>query len=308
MILKANLKKAVVAALAASMALSMVGCGGDAKKDDKKADGGDKKAAAAVKGNITGAGSSALLPLVKDAAASFKKKNKDVSISLNAGGSGQGLKQVSDGSVDMGNSDVPAESKLPKEKAAQLQDHKICVMTVATIVNKDIAKTVKSLTKAQLKDVFTAKVTNWKEVGGPDEPIILVTRPKTSGTRALFSKYALGGAEEASNKSLETDNSGTLLQSVAQNKGAVGYVALPYIVKNDTVATLGIDGVAPTLENTYSGKYNVWGYEHVYTKKDPKPAVKAFLDYLLSAEYGKRIEELGYGVSSKMQVKDAKHD
>ena len=306
MILKSNFRKAVVATLAASMALSMIGCGGAAKKDDKKAAGGDKKAA--VKGNITGSGSSALLPLVKDAAASFKKKNKDISISLNAGGSGQGLKQVSDGSVDMGNSDVPAESKLPKEKAAQLQDHKVCVMTVATIINKDVAKTVKSLTKAQLKDVFTAKVTNWKEVGGPDEPIILVTRPKTSGTRALFAKYALGGAEEASNKSLETDNSGTLLQSVAQNKGAIGYVALPYIIKNDTVATLSIDGVAPTLENTYNGKYNVWGYEHVYTKKNPKPAVKAFLDYLLGAEYGKRIEELGYGVSSKMQVKDAKHD
>ncbi|XOQ50998.1 MAG: hypothetical protein ACFWTX_06915 [Acidaminococcus timonensis] len=71
-------------------------------------------------------------------------------------------------------------------------------MTVATIVNKDVAEKVKSLTKQQLTDIFTAKVTNWKEVGGPDEPITLVTRPKTSGTRALFAKYALGGAEEAS--------------------------------------------------------------------------------------------------------------
>ena len=79
-----------------------------------------------------------------------------------------GLKQVSDGSVDMGNSDVPAASKLPKDKADKLEDHKICVMTVATIVNKDVAEKVKSLTKQQLTDIFTAKVTNWKEVGGPD--------------------------------------------------------------------------------------------------------------------------------------------
>ena len=92
-------------------------------------------------------------------------------------------------------------------------------MTVATIVNKDVAEKVKSLTKQQLTDIFTAKVTNWKEVGGPDEPITLVTRPKTSGTRALFAKYAMGGAEEASNKSLETDNSGLLVQSVARTKG-----------------------------------------------------------------------------------------
>ena len=300
MILKNKWKKLAVTVLAGMMVMGALGCGGQKAADTKKP--------AAVSGNITGSGSSALLPLVKDAAESFKKQHKEVSISLNAGGSGMGLKQVSDGSVDMGNSDVPAASKLPKEKADKLVDHKICVMTVATIVNKDVAEKVKSLTKQQLTDIFTAKITNWKEVGGPDEPITLVTRPKTSGTRALFSKYAMGGAEEAANKSLETDNSGLLVQSVAQNKGAIGYVALPYLTKNDTVATVAIDGVAPTLENTYSGKYNVWGYEHVYTSKNPKAAVKAFLDYLLSADYGKRIEELGYGVSSKMQVKDTAHD
>ena len=287
--------------MALGIVIGAMGCGSsnNAATDSKPA---------AVKGNITGSGSSALLPLVKDAAETFKKKNPDVSISLNAGGSGMGLKQVSEGSVDIGNSDVPANTKLTKEQADKLEDHKICVMTVATIVNKDIAATVKSLTNQQLADIFTAKVTNWKEVGGPDEPITLVTRPKTSGTRALFAKYAINGAEEASNKSLETDNSGLLLQSVAQNKGAIGYVALPYLTKNDTVGTIAINNVAPTLENTYSGKYNVWGYEHVYTNKSPKAAVKAFIDYMLSADYGKRIEELGYGVSSKMQVKDTAHE
>ena len=126
----------------------------------------DSKPKFAVKGTLRVLDSSALLPLVKDAAEAFRKKNPDVSISLNAGGSGMGLKQVSEGSVDMGNSDVPANTKLTKEQADKLEDHKICVMTVATIVNKDIAATVKSLTNQQLADIFTAKVTNWKEVGG----------------------------------------------------------------------------------------------------------------------------------------------
>ena len=297
---KSALRKGLLMSLTAMMVVGLAGCGG------KKAatTGGEK----ALSGNITGSGSSALLPLVKDAAEAFKKNHKDVSISLNAGGSGTGLKQVSEGSVDMGNSDVPAVSKLPKDKAENLLDHKICVMTVATIVNKDVAATVKNLTSQQLKEIFTTKIKNWKEVGGPDEPIVLITRPKTSGTRALFTKYALGGVEEVSNKSLETDNSGLLLQSVAQNKGAIGYVALPYLVKNDTVAAIAIDGVAPTLENTYSGKYNVFGFEHIYTAKDPKPAVKAFLEFIGSADYGKRIEELGYGVSSKIELKDPDHD
>lgn len=290
-----KLRKLVLAALAAMMVVSAAGCGGEQKSESSSN-------TAAVSGSITGSGSSALLPLVKDAAEKFKANNKDVTITLNAGGSGTGLKQVSDGSVDMGNSDVPAETKLDKAKAEKLVDHKVCVMTVATIVNKDVG--VKNLTRQQLQDIFTAKVTNWKDVGGPDKPIVLVTRPKTSGTRALFKQYAINGAEEADNKSLETDNSGILIQSVAQNPGAIGYVALPYLINDKSVDVLSIDGVEPTLENTYSGKYAVWGYEHIYTSKEPKAAVKAFLEYIMGDEYGKRIEEFGYGVSSKMQTKE----
>lgn len=290
-----KLRKLVLAALAAMMVVSAAGCGGEQKSESSSN-------TAAVSGSITGSGASALLPLVKDAAEKFKANNKDVTITLNAGGSGTGLKQVSDGSVDMGNSDVPAETKLDKAKAEKLVDHKVCVMTVATIVNKDVG--VKNLTRQQLQDIFTAKVTNWKDVGGPDKPIVLVTRPKTSGTRALFKQYAINGAEEADNKSLETDNSGILIQSVAQNPGAIGYVALPYLINDKSVDVLSIDGVEPTLENTYSGKYAVWGYEHIYTSKEPKAAVKAFLEYIMGDEYGKRIEELGYGVSSKMQTKE----
>ncbi len=290
-----KLKKLVLAALAAIMIVGAAGCG-----SDQKSEGGSQTAA--LSGSITGSGSSALLPLVKDAAEKFKVNHKDVTITLNAGGSGTGLKQVSDGSVDMGNSDVPAETKLDKAKADQLLDHKVCVMTVAAIANKDVG--VNDLTRQQLQDIFTAKVTNWKDVGGPDKPIVLVTRPKTSGTRALFKEYAINGAEEADNQALETDNSGILIQSVAQNPGAIGYVALPYLTNDQSVDTIAIEGVAPTIENTYSGKYSVWGYEHIYTSKDPKPAVKAFLEYIMGDEYGKRIEELGYGVSSKMQTQE----
>lgn len=291
-----NLKKWMALTLSSAALVAAAGCGGGDQLAKSTAG-----SAAKVTGQVTASGSSALLPLVKDAAAKFKSKNPEVSLTLNAGGSGTGLKQVAEGSVNIGNSDVPAEKKLPGDKAKGLVDHKVCTMTVATIINKDIAGQVKSLTSQQLQDVFTAKVTNWKDVGGPDEPIVLVTRPSTSGTRALFTELALAGQEEASNKSLETDDSGTLIQSVAQTKGAIGYVALPYLVNNKDVAALAIDGVEPTLENTYNGKYKVWGYEHMYTKGEPTGAVKVFLDYILSDEYGVEIEKQGYGVSSKMK-------
>lgn len=251
---------------------------------------------------VTGSGSSALLPLAKKAASAFKEKNPDVSIILNAGGSGVGLKQVSEGSVDIGNSDVDASMKLPSEKAKELQDHKVCIVTVAAVVNKDIYQDVKNITKEQLRDIFTSKIKNWKEVGGPDEEIVLITRPKTSGTRMLFTKYALDGMDETANATLETDDNGTLIENVSQTKGAIGYVALPYVRNSKFVNVLAIDGVEPTVENTYNGKYPVWGYEHMYTKGEAKGAVKNYIDFFTSEEFGKIIEELGYGITSKMQV------
>ena len=169
---------------------------------------------------------------------------------------------------------------------------------MAPVVNADLG--VDDLTTDQLIDIFTGKVTNWKEVGGPDEEILLVTRPSSSGTRALFKNWALNGEEEASNEALETDDSGTLLQTVEQNKGAIGYVALSYLVNDDTVKTVSIDGVAPTLENTYNGTYKVWGFEHMYTNGEGSDAAQAFINYMMGDEFGESIEAMGYGVSSKM--------
>ena len=242
-------------------------------------------------GSITAAGSSALKPLVDDAADMFIEKYPDVSITIDAGGSGEGLKQVSEGTVNIGNSDVEASAKLDETQAKELVDHQVCVVTMAPIVNNDVKEGgVENLTKQQLIDIFTGKTTNWKEVGGPDESIVLVTRPTSSGTRATFQKYALDGNEEASNTSMETDDSGVLLQNVKDTKGAIGYVALSYLTGDAGVATVAIDGAEPTLENTYAGKYPVWTFEHMYTKGEPDEVVSAFLDYIMSDEYGAKME------------------
>lgn len=283
------LKKLVSVSLASMLAMSMVGCGSSGEDSE-------------VAGNVTGAGSSALLPLAQHAADKFKEKYPDVSLTLNAGGSGAGLKQVADGSIDIGNSDVFAEEKLEEVQAKELVDHKVCTITIAPVVHKELAEQVKSLTKEQLIGIFTGKITNWKEVGGNDEEILLVTRPQTSGTRALFQKYALDGNEEVVGSSLETDDSGTLIQNIVSNKGAIGYVALSYVTKSKDICTVAIDGVEPTLENTYNGTYPVWGYEHMYTKGEPAGAVKAYIDYIMSEEYSSYLEEQGYGVTAKMQV------
>ena len=300
-----KMKKFIALLTVAGMTATMaVGCGSSSNEtSDNAADTNTEISDSSLSGTITAAGSSALKPLADDAADSFLNDHPDVSITIDAGGSGEGLKQVSEGTVDIGNSDVAAEDKLDETAAKELVDHQVCVVTMAPIVNKDVAEAgVKSLTKEQLISIFTGKTTNWKDVGGPDENIVLVTRPESSGTRATFQKYALDGNEEASNTSMETDDSGVLLTNVKSTNGAIGYVALSYLTGDAGVETVAIDDVEPTLENTYSGKYPVWTFEHMYTKGEPNEVTKAFLDYITGDEYGDQMEKLGYGVASKMTV------
>lgn len=300
-----KMKKFIALLTVAGMTATMaVGCGSSSNEtSDNAADTNTESSDSSLSGTITAAGSSALKPLADDAADSFLNDHPDVSITIDAGGSGEGLKQVSEGTVDIGNSDVAAEDKLDETAAKELIDHQVCVVTMAPIVNKDVAEAgVKSLTKEQLISIFTGKTTNWKDVGGPDEDIVLVTRPESSGTRATFQKYALDGNEEASNTSMETDDSGVLLTNVKSTNGAIGYVALSYLTGDAGVETVAIDDVEPTLENTYSGKYPVWTFEHMYTKGEPNEVTKAFLDYITGDEYGDQMEKLGYGVASKMTV------
>ena len=287
------MKKGASLFLAAAMTAGLLtGCG-SSSTDSSSSD---------LEGTITAAGSSALKPLVDEASQKFIEKNPNVSITVDAGGSGEGLKQVSEGTVTIGNSDVSAEEKLDADQAKELVDHQVCVVTMAPIVNKDVTEAgVKDLATDQLIGIFTGQITNWKDVGGPDEDIVLVTRPSSSGTRATFEKYALNGNAEAENKSMETDDSGVLLKNVSDTKGAIGYVALSYLVDNKDVDAVSIDGVAPTLENTYNGTYKVWTMEHMYTKGKGSKADKAFIKYIMSDDFAKTCEKLGYGVSSKME-------
>lgn len=287
------MKKGASLFLAAAMTAGLLtGCG-SSSTDSSSSD---------LEGTITAAGSSALKPLVDEASQKFIEKNPNVSITVDAGGSGEGLKQVYEGTVTIGNSDVSAEEKLDADQAKELVDHQVCVVTMAPIVNKDVTEAgVKDLSTDQLIGIFTGQITNWKDVGGPDEDIVLVTRPSSSGTRATFEKYALNGNAEAENKSMETDDSGVLLKNVSDTKGAIGYVALSYLVDNKDVDAVSIDGVAPTLENTYNGTYKVWTMEHMYTKGKGSKADKAFIKYIMSDDFAKTCEKLGYGVSSKME-------
>lgn len=254
---------------------------------------------APLTGSVTAVGSSALQPLAQEGANEFMAKNTGVTVQVQGGGSGTGLTQVSQKACDIGDSDLYAEDKLAADQAKALVDHKVCVVGFATVVSSDV--TVKNLTSQQLIDIFTGKVTNWKDVGGADEKITILNRPASSGTRFTFKKYALKGADEATGVALTEESSGAIKTALAANPGSISYLAIPYTL-DGSVKTVQFEGVDPTNDNIKSGKYAIWSYEHMYTNGEAAGAVKAFLDFMVSSDFAPQVTKLGYIPISEMTV------
>lgn len=232
-----------------------------------------------VQGSITASGSTALAPLVKAVAQKYEGQCSGATITVNLGGSKTGLANVEAGSVDIGNSDVPAN----QQTQSDLVDHQVAVVVFAIIVNKNVGVT--NLTTAQIKGIYSGKVTNWNQVGGPSKPIVVVSRPASSGTRATFQKYVLGGPETISGpSSLTTDSTGTVIQNVAQNDGAIGYAATGPAKANSGVSLVSVDSNAPTTDNAKTNTYKFWNIEHMYTKGPAKPLAQALIDYMTSSD------------------------
>ncbi|PWU01115.1 MAG: phosphate-binding protein [Bacteroidetes bacterium] len=282
----------------AALMVVMAACGGGTsttKTTDTSKQNDNKTAQKAdLSGSLVLSGSTALQPLASAAAEQFMSTNSKVSIQVNGGGSGTGLSQVSQGAVQIGNSDVFAEEK----NISGLVDNKVAVVGMTAAVNPKVGIT--DIKKADLIKVFTGKITNWKDLGGPDQKITLVNRPESSGTRAVFNKFALDGATPA--EGITEDASNTVKKIISETPGAIGYLALSYFTDN-TVTQMTIDGVKPTAENIQSGKFPVWAYEHMYTKGQPTELEKAFLDYMMSDEVQNTIlPKQGYLPVTKMQV------
>jgi phosphate transport system substrate-binding protein len=290
-----NAKKTMTLGLIAAMAAGlMAGCATD-KTEENQGGAAPQKTETEISGKVTAAGSTALLPLVKQAAAEFQAKHKNVTIDVAGGGSGTGLKQVAEGSVDIGNSDVEAGDEY-KDKG--LVDHQVAVAPFVLVVNKDV--TVDNLTKEQAAKIFTGEITNWKEVGGKDQKITIIGRAESSGSRKVIKKLVLPEGKDFAKNAIAQDSTGALKTAVAQTSGAIGYMDAPYA--DDTVKTLKFDGVEYKPENVYNGTYKLYAFEHMYTKGEPTGATKAFLDYIMSDEFqSKHVEALKFIPVSKMK-------
>ena len=246
---------------------------------------------------ITIVGSSAMQLLAEQAGNDYRLKHADSNIVVQGGGSGTGLSQVQAGAVQIGTSDVFAESQKGID-ASKLRDYKIAVVGIVPIVNKGVG--VKNVSSKQLEQIFTGKITNWRQLGGKNETITVINRSKGSGTRGTFEDIILHGKKPI--KSQEQDSNGTVKKIVNTTPGTVSYLSFPYA--NDThIQKLSIDHVKPTNKNITTNKWKLWSYEHMYTKGKPSKKVRSFIDYMLGKHVQQKlVPKIGYLSVNDMKV------
>ena len=246
---------------------------------------------------ITVVGSSAMQLLAEQAGNDYRLSHPDSNIVVQGGGSGTGLSQVQAGAIEIGTSDVFAETQKGID-AKKLQNHLVAVVGIVPIVNKSAG--VKNLTRQQLSDIFTGKITNWKQVGGKNQNITVINRSKGSGTRGTFEGLILNGKKPI--QAQEQDSNGTVRKIVSSTPGTISYISFPY-ANDENIQKLSIDGIKPTNKNVVTNRWHLWSYEHMYTKGKPNKNVQKFIDYMLGSKVqNDLVPKLGYISINKMQV------
>ncbi len=167
------------------------------------------------------------------------------------------------------------------------------------IVNPQV--NITALNTQQVINIYTGVTTNWKDVGGPDLAIIPLVKPTTSGTRALFDKYVMGGGQEIGQPVV--DASTVVIDTVAHTPGAISYVTTSLI--NSTVKAINLDGISPTIQNIQAGKYRFWGFEHMYTLQNGIDATTAYLSFMQTPQVQQLAVSLGYISASTIQTQQA---
>ena len=246
---------------------------------------------------ITIVGSSALQPLIEQAGNDYHLAHLSSNIVVQGGGSGTGLSQVQAGAVEVGTSDVFAETQKGID-AKKLEDYPVAVVGIVPIANKETG--VKNLSIKQLSDIFTGKIKNWRQVGGKNQSIIVINRSRGSGTRSTFEDLILKGKEAVNSQ--EQDSNGTVKKIVNSTPGTISYISFPY-ANDQNIQKISINHIQPDNKNIPTNKWPLWSYEHMYTNGKPNKATAAFIKYVLSKKVQRDlVPKIGYLSIHEMKV------
>ena len=279
------MKKLLTVILAGALSLALLaGCGSsgnNAASSASSASGGGE-----LTGSVATDGSTSMKSVIGALGEAFQNANSGVTFTYNPTGSGSGIQAVSEGRCDIG---LASRSLKDDEKSSGLTETVLAYDGIAVVVSPE--NPVSDLTLQQIADIYTGKITNWKDVGGNDAEIVLIGREAGSGTRDGFE--SITGTEEACQYRQELTSTGDVIATVSQNPNAIGYASLSAV--QDTVKALSVGGVAPSEDTVKDGTYVIQRPFVLVTKDGVtlSPAAQAFLDYALSAEAAPIIAQAG---------------
>ena len=243
--------------------------------------------------NISIKGSTTVLPIAQKIAEAYMKENPEISISISGGGSGNGIKAIIDGTTDIADSSrfiKGKEIKLAMEKGRYPVPFSVAYDCIVPVLHP--TNTVKNLTTDQLKAIYKGEIKNWKKVGGPDRRIVVVSRDTSSGTYEVWSKKVMKKERVFPGALLQASN-GAVLQTVASNKNAVGYIGLGYM--NKSVKPITVNNVKGTSATTLNGTYPVGRPLYMFTNNWPEGEIAKFINYILHPEKGQKlISDIGF--------------
>ena len=231
-------------------------------------------------------GSTTVLPIIQIVSEAYTAANPDVDIALSGGGSGNGIKALIDGlaTIAMSSRDIKSSEKdLAAKKGIDPVRTSVAVDALVPVVNPE--NRVQSLSLEQLKDIYTGKITNWKELGGADGKIVIISRDTSSGTYETWESLVMKGAKGMPKALLQASN-GAVVQAVAKNRNAIGYIGIGYM--NDTLKGLQIGDLTATPENALSKKWPLARELYLFTNGQPQGTAGAFIKYMLEPEKGQK--------------------
>ena len=247
----------------------------------------------AARMKVTIEGSTTVLPIAQASAESFMNYNKGVDISVRGGGSGVGIASLLEGTCDIADASRAIKSKeikRAKEKGINPVAHVVAMDGIAVIIHPKNKK-INALTREQIQDIYTGKISNWSEVGGKKKKIVVVSRDSASGTFEAFNKLALKKEKVRPDALLNASNR-AVITTVSKTKGAIGYVGLGYV--NSSVKPVTVNGIECTKSTVLSGAYPLSRPLYMYTNGEPKGVTKKFIDFVLGSQGQKLAEEAGF--------------
>jgi phosphate transport system substrate-binding protein len=247
---------------------------------------------AVAKENIIVNGSTTVLPISQATAEAYMKKNPDVTLSISGGGSGNGIKALIDKTTQIANSSRPMkkeEEQLAASKGVKPVSHTVAIDALPPIVHP--TNPVNDLTLEQLSLIYQGKITNWKELGGKDMKIIVISRDTSSGTYESWQEKILHKEKVTPRAQLQA-SSGAVVQAVSKNRYAIGYVGIGYL--NKSVKAVTVNGIEATAKNALEGKYPIARPLYMFTNGQPTGAVADYFKFVLSAEGQNIVKKQGF--------------